>query len=835
MATPKLYANTPTSGSIAWDAFTIQYNGIGYAIPAGNTAERWVWWKYNGGGVNTYLDSDAEVPQDLTADDLVLFGNKRGAPVNIQTASLIDGDLLVDGSILTKSLDAECVTADVVKSKSLIGDLFAAQLVLSTTFSTGTVSEDGQSIVGARCEMGPDGFYTIDADNNPIAKFPLTEDDEAYVRANFKLLSAEVDDNFTMRGTNNTLATESELTLDAGVSSPSSPPTVEMIWDTVQLDTTTATGPATGSNSDLGTFSFDPSSVTSMCWDADWSCWVVIQAKLGGFRIWRFDSTGALFRIGGGDVWCEDYAANGNASVAHVPGVGITTLFQNNGTGWWYLYGPSYANKIPSGWVLDVLDKGRFPQLGYDKVGGHFMIAQSNGGSGGTFHVRRVDFAHVTDYSQNAVSISTYEASAGSGVGRRVNGIVYGQQVKTGQNRYVRSVDDFLTNYVFDTSGTRKWTDGADEEWLKSTPALAFCHDGSKFVSLDSTGTLTFYTDWTWPETSNTTYIGASAYDSEVSGGYHETPVGSFANFSQRKRAKLKITMPETNDSGKIDDPDKWKLYYARKSSTPLKADLKYIDMIGSPTEQTNKIVTAEPTGGNPPGGVKGAADAVNNFPGGTPASIESAAFDAVGPLISVLGNGAARLGPWQIGTDGKTARNYGPERPGTIFMWPGLSIPLDVAVCEGQAVPRPKTAGAGGAVGNAASSSDVYRRVWEEFGTAFGAGDGSTTFNLPDLRRRFPIGVNSSWPLGSNDGIINDLNRTPYHDHDININESGPPTNAPVNTYNTGSSGSNTVPRAGAYDGHKHPVTGSTGKTLGLGGGSYQMPNLAVYFVMKL
>ena len=50
---------------------------------------------------------------------------------------------------------------------------------------------------------------------------------------------------------------------------------------------------------------------------------------------------------------------------------------------------------------------------------------------------------------------------------------------------------------------------------------------------------------------------------------------------------------------------------------------------------------------------------------------------------------------------------------------------------CEGQAVSR-----------------SVYSALFGEIGTAFGAGDGSTTFNIPDARGRALIGVGSGTGL---------------------------------------------------------------------------------------
>jgi len=61
----------------------------------------------------------------------------------------------------------------------------------------------------------------------------------------------------------------------------------------------------------------------------------------------------------------------------------------------------------------------------------------------------------------------------------------------------------------------------------------------------------------------------------------------------------------------------------------------------------------------------------------------------------------------------------------GTITMWPTASAPTGYLLSDGSAVSR-------------ATFSDLFALI----GTTFGAGDGSTTFNLPDYQARVPIGV---------------------------------------------------------------------------------------------
>lgn len=73
---------------------------------------------------------------------------------------------------------------------------------------------------------------------------------------------------------------------------------------------------------------------------------------------------------------------------------------------------------------------------------------------------------------------------------------------------------------------------------------------------------------------------------------------------------------------------------------------------------------------------------------------------------------------------------------------------------CQGQAVSR-----------------TIYSALFSVIGTTYGAGDGSTTFNLPDLRERFSLGLASSGgyaTLGATGGNINHTHIVYGHKHSV-------------------------------------------------------------------
>lgn len=66
----------------------------------------------------------------------------------------------------------------------------------------------------------------------------------------------------------------------------------------------------------------------------------------------------------------------------------------------------------------------------------------------------------------------------------------------------------------------------------------------------------------------------------------------------------------------------------------------------------------------------------------------------------------------------------YDPLPPGVTLPYGGSSAPSGFLLCDGSAVSR-----------------TTYAALFAILSTTYGVGDGSTTFNLPDLRQRFPMG----------------------------------------------------------------------------------------------
>lgn len=135
----------------------------------------------------------------------------------------------------------------------------------------------------------------------------------------------------------------------------------------------------------------------------------------------------------------------------------------------------------------------------------------------------------------------------------------------------------------------------------------------------------------------------------------------------------------------------------------------------------------------------------------------------------------------------------------GRVFMHAGPSVPNGSLLCNGAAVSR-----------------TTYADLFAAIGTTWGVGDGSTTFNIPDLRDRFPrcAGPTYAGSVGTLQGFQN-----ASHTHAV----SG--TTASENaTHTHGVSGVTSAMSANATHSHNYdPYNAASGGATG--GGSFSLP----------
>jgi len=123
------------------------------------------------------------------------------------------------------------------------------------------------------------------------------------------------------------------------------------------------------------------------------------------------------------------------------------------------------------------------------------------------------------------------------------------------------------------------------------------------------------------------------------------------------------------------------------------------------------------------------------------------------------------------------------------------------------------------------AISRTTYSLLFAVVGTSYGAGDGSTTFNLPDLRGRTPVGYAAGGhadvaTLGLNDGTAL-ANRRPKHRHTPHSH-----------TYNTYAFDANAGSGSSSYS--QHSGSGATSSVDGGSGNANDPLDAAAYLVIN-
>lgn len=129
----------------------------------------------------------------------------------------------------------------------------------------------------------------------------------------------------------------------------------------------------------------------------------------------------------------------------------------------------------------------------------------------------------------------------------------------------------------------------------------------------------------------------------------------------------------------------------------------------------------------------------------------------------------------------------------GSSLIYFGSSAPSGWLLCNGSAISR-----------------TTYSTLFGIIGTTYGVGDGSTTFNLPDLRQKFPLGKAASGTgatLGSTGGSIDHTHTGGAHTHTVNSH-----THDMGNHTHTNSDHSHTQPS------HTHTVPAHYHDTQGTG-----------------
>ena len=153
----------------------------------------------------------------------------------------------------------------------------------------------------------------------------------------------------------------------------------------------------------------------------------------------------------------------------------------------------------------------------------------------------------------------------------------------------------------------------------------------------------------------------------------------------------------------------------------------------------------------------------------------------------------------------------------GSLIMYAGSSAPTGWLLCDGSAVSR-----------------STYADLFSSIGTNYGAGDGSSTFALPDLRGRMPLGLDNMGGTSANivtNAQADALNgKEGAETHTLTSSEMP----AHTHTYSNLTGGSHSDAGSGSFTNYQSTNSQTSGST-GSGSAHNNMPPyIALNYIIK-
>ena len=131
--------NSPAAGSIAWADCNVMYKGTKHTITNGNTSDKYLYWTM--ATTPATFKTSATKPA-LTDDDILICINNNGVhQLVIGEGRMVDGAILLDGSIGSGEIGSGAVTTTKIASAAITNGLLATDAVQAGNIATGAVTE----------------------------------------------------------------------------------------------------------------------------------------------------------------------------------------------------------------------------------------------------------------------------------------------------------------------------------------------------------------------------------------------------------------------------------------------------------------------------------------------------------------------------------------------------------------------------------------------------------------------------------------------------------------------------------------------------------------------
>lgn len=347
----------------------------------------------------------------------------------------------------------------------------------------------------------------------------------------------------------------------------------------------------------------------------------------------------------------------------------------------------------------------------------------------------------------------------------------------------------------------------ASEEWESGMPnKVGWDYWGGAWHSIDRTGLMRTYTDLeknTVPGHADMTKWVSTSYFREKGATDWETFQSPKAFLPIKKRTKLTVTGAGLPPTPGTNDPNQIQIYVGKGTTEPARTAMwqQTAPAVGVITKEYSSLATS---GTNPVDPT--VLPSPNAFPDATSAYMHGGTKRADGnPKMKIAGTGVANI-------DGLLP-------PGSMMMWPTATAPTGWVLCDGAGL-------------NTALYPDLFAALQYTYG---GSG---TTFNVPNMTGRFPLGAGVTQPSGTNRALGSasgvdekTINASHLPPHTHGAGTLGTPT-----THSATGSGSRLARGTSSADSNFAGFIGDTGVGNGLTNSLFAImpPYQAINFIIK-
>lgn len=606
------------------------------------------------------------------------------AGANIIDGSINAADKVIANSVTTALLAALAVTADKLAANSVTADKVAAGSITAEKLAALLVlaSKMASAESGRRWEADQYGIRLYDSDETLLINLPTDPSTAATFRGDVVASSLTLLDQLALRGTTNEVSKGGVLTLASGVTAPSSPPTVSLSNDWLHFE-------------DAPTFSQYALSLRGLVRDGSYYYSALLQSD-DRVHLLRWDATTGA-RDTTWDILVSPLSASGvEPDGVTVLGGNIYVLGWNSAANEYRVVGYSIATKAQvQNWVWSAFSTWG---VALGNNGTDLLIAGYRDGTG---RVEAIPYSVSGVQGTPMVTDVTHQD--------RVTGVAYGT-FDYGANRLVLSYEGYWVganpnNARVTALSGGTWTEQVNERWPLTVVTFGMAWDATlgQFVDLNG-AIIRKYTAIKWTTESDQWWASNTWYDSDATGGTHETQQGPRTKFTMLKRRKITISsppLPARPSPTTTDDVVAAGFYLGRGATDPGRLNMNRHTSAGAgagyPADGVTTINLTSATvgvGTNVP-------PLSNNFPNTAPGQISSsdpARFAVKGDGSGVWGSittdtsgvsrvtKAAKIETPLLLVASSTLQSYS-ANVSTLITWPSASINDDGWTLDGTSV----------------------------------------------------------------------------------------------------------------------------------------------------